>query len=461
MTDFNNQNGNTPENNETNWSVNANVNGDTPSDNANNQNSEWNFDSYDTQTNASAPNPKKPSGKKGGKIALGIAGGILSVAVVGFSIYGVYSAFNTMGNAGGFISGEDGPQSSQSQVDENLPSLDINGTPNTEETVAADGKLTTTQIAEKVKPSVVGIVQYQYTSSSIAAAGEGSGVIMTSDGYILTNAHVIEGASGIKAVLSDGTEYEARVVGSDTRTDLAVIKIDAENLTPAEFGDSDALKDGEKVVAIGNPGGLAFAGSVTQGIVSGTNRQVSSEYGDMKYIQTDAAINPGNSGGALVNEYGQVIGINSSKIAATEYEGIGFAIPMNDAKPIIDDLIQNGRVTGRVMLGVYNPIAVDEIAARVYGVPTGVQIAATDPNSDLAKKGVMAGDIITAINDTPVSSVADIRNIIDEFKPGDTVKLAVYRRTQGQKDKSFEVVVALMEDTTSSVTQQQMPQFQN
>lgn len=440
---------------------------------------QWDYASYDTyraytnpnanseagtnQYNASQPNtnpPKKPSGKKGGKVVLSIAGGVLAVAVLGFSVFGVYSAFFNKGIVSNMLNNNTTEnQSSSSQVDPNLPSLNINDTPESEQTTSADGILATEQIAEKVKPSVVGVVQYQYNSQSIAASGEGSGVIMTSDGYIITNAHVIEDASGIKVVLNNGEEYEARIVGSDTRTDLAVIKIDAENLTAAEFGDSDALKDGQKVVAIGNPGGLTFAGSVTQGIISGTNRIVSSDYGDMEYIQTDAAINPGNSGGALVNEYGQVIGINSAKISDTDYEGIGFAIPMNSAKPIIDDLIQNGRVTGRVMLGIYNPIDVDEIAARVYGVPTGVQITSTDPNSDLAQKGVIAGDIITAINGTAISSTSDIRNIIDDFKVGDSVTLSVYRRTQ-QGDKTFDVSVTLMEDTTTSSTVQQTPQVQ-
>ncbi len=277
---------------------------------------QWDFENYGSGESQQPKQDKPPKNGKGSKIALGIAGGVLAAAVVGFSIFGVYSAFY----AKGMTDKNDNNQQSQSQNSGNLPSMDINDTPEADETSSVDGELTTEQIAEKVKPSVVGIVQYQYTSSSISAAGEGSGVIMTADGYILTNAHVIEGASGIKVVLNNGEEYEARVIGSDTRTDLAVIKIEAENLTPADFGDSDSLKDGEKVVAIGNPGGLTFAGSVTQGIVSGTNRVVSSDYGDMTYIQTDAAINPGNSGGALVNEFGQVVGINSSKISAQKFQ---------------------------------------------------------------------------------------------------------------------------------------------
>ncbi|MFQ9872731.1 MAG: S1C family serine protease [Oscillospiraceae bacterium] len=299
------------------------------------------------------------------------------------------------------------------------------------------------------------MVQYQYGSSSIEASGEGSGIIMTSDGYIITNAHVISGASGIKVVLNNGEEYEARVIGSDTRTDLAVIKIEANNLTPAEFGESSKMQEGDIVMAIGNPGGLTFAGSITQGILSGVNRQLSSSYGTTSVLQTDAAINPGNSGGALVNEYGQVIGINSSKISATDYEGIGFAIPIDDAKPIVDDLIQNGRVTGRVVLGVYNAQSVDEVASRVYGVPTGVLVGGTDPESDLAQKGVITGDIITKINNTDVTSTADIYTVLQDFEVGDSVKLTVFRRTSGQSDKTFEVTVTLMEDTGETTTQSQ------
>ena len=376
----------------------------------------------------------------------------MALGVLTFSGYGVYSAFFRSGSLQ--AGGSNSQQSSSSQ--ENLPSLNVESTPESETSSAsADGKLTAREVAAKVKPSVVGVVQYQYGSSSIEASGEGSGIIMTSDGYIITNAHVISGASGIKVVLNNGEEYEARVIGSDTRTDLAVIKIEANNLTPAEFGESSKMQEGDIVMAIGNPGGLTFAGSITQGILSGVNRQLSSSYGTTSVLQTDAAINPGNSGGALVNEYGQVIGINSSKISATDYEGIGFAIPIDDAKPIVDDLIQNGRVTGRVVLGVYNAQSVDEVASRVYGVPTGVLVGGTDPESDLAQKGVITGDIITKINNTDVTSTADIYTVLQDFEVGDSVKLTVFRRTSGQSDKTFEVTVTLMEDTGETTTQSQ------
>lgn len=416
----------------------------------------WKFEDYDAAAGRGKPpkqkKPKTPGKNRGLKVFAGILGGVMALGVLTFSGYGVYSAFFRSGSLQ--AGGSNSQQSSSSQ--ENLPSLNVESTPESETSSAsADGKLTAREVAAKVKPSVVGVVQYQYGSSSIEASGEGSGIIMTSDGYIITNAHVISGASGIKVVLNNGEEYEARVIGSDTRTDLAVIKIEANNLTPAEFGESSKMQEGDIVMAIGNPGGLTFAGSITQGILSGVNRQLSSSYGTTSVLQTDAAINPGNSGGALVNEYGQVIGINSSKISATDYEGIGFAIPIDDAKPIVDDLIQNGRVTGRVVLGVYNAQSVDEVASRVYGVPTGVLVGSTDPESDLAQKGVITGDIITKINNTDVTSTADIYTVLQDFEVGDSVKLTVFRRTSGQSDKTFEVTVTLMEDTGETTTQSQ------
>ena len=416
----------------------------------------WKFEDYDAAAGRGKPpkqkKPKTPGKNRGLKVFAGILGGVMALGVLTFSGYGVYSAFFRSGSLQ--AGGSNSQQSSSSQ--ENLPSLNVESTPESETSSAsADGKLTAREVAAKVKPSVVGVVQYQYGSSSIEASGEGSGIIMTSDGYIITNAHVISGASGIKVVLNNGEEYEARVIGSDTRTDLAVIKIEANNLTPAEFGESSKMQEGDIVMAIGNPGGLTFAGSITQGILSGVNRQLSSSYGTTSVLQTDAAINPGNSGGALGNEYGQVIGINSSKISATDYEGIGFAIPIDDAKPIVDDLIQNGRVTGRVVLGVYNAQSVDEVASRVYGVPTGVLVGGTDPESDLAQKGVITGDIITKINNTDVTSTADIYTVLQDFEVGDSVKLTVFRRTSGQSDKTFEVTVTLMEDTGETTTQSQ------
>lgn len=282
----------------------------------------------------------------------------------------------------------------------------------------------------------------------------------------MTNAHVIEGAKGITVQLSDGTSYEGRVVGSDTQTDLAVIKIDAAGLTAAVFGNSDQVKMGEKVLAIGNPQSMAFVGSATQGIVSGLNREVTAggqngtavtHYTNL--IQTDAAINPGNSGGALVNEYGQVIGINSAKVAATGAEGMGFAIPSNQAKEIVDDLIAYGRVTGRVRLGIY-AIEVDEVLARLNHVPTGLLVQSTEEGSDISSKGVVPGDIITKVDGTEIAGTSDLSEVIEGKKPGDTVELEVYRPSQrpNGEGRFFNITVALMEDMGDTTAQQ--PQTQ-
>lgn len=417
----------------------------------------WNFSEYDNTS-------KKPEGKKkrkGLRVFTAIICSMLAVTVVGFAGYGIYAI--SIGDPSG---GQTAPASPDADGSSGTPMLDINDVPSTPETVSTDGRLTTAQIAAKVQPSVVGVVAYLSGGQNIYGYGtgaiaqsEGSGIIMSTDGYIVTNAHVVSGAVGLKVVLNNGEEYEARLVGSDVNTDLAVIKIEADNLTPAEFGDSSSLQVGEDVIAIGNPGGLELASSVTKGIVSGVDRPIKSE--DVGYvmncIQTDAAINPGNSGGALVNSYGQVVGINSSKIAETSYEGLGFAIPITEAKPIVDDLIANGRVTGRVLLGVTGK-DIDETTARYNNAPVGFMILSTEPGSDIASKGVVAGDIITKIDGEEVTSSSDIAEYLRKFKPDDKVTLTIFRRTSGKRDTTFEVSVALMEDRGSTTeTQPETP----
>ena len=420
----------------------------------------WNYNDYnhsnytaeetDSQEFFGSEEMKSPKRKKrrGLAIAGTVLGGILAVGVFSLAGVGIYSLVNT--NQPLLPSGTTSGTPS-SGGDANYPGLTIETIPEggTSDTTTTGEGLSTVEIAEKVKPSVVGIVQYQ-RSNTIAASGEGSGIIMSDDGYIVTNAHVVSGADGIKVVLENNEEYEASIIGIDTQTDIAVIKINADNLACASFGDSSQLKVGESVVAIGNPGGLEFAGSVTKGIVSALDRPIRSEVGyTMNCIQTDAAISPGNSGGPLVNSYGQVVGITSSKIAETDYEGIGFAIPIAQAKPVIDELIKNGRVTGRVKLGITIQ-EIDSVAADVYGMPSGILVISTEPDSDVANKGVVPGDIITEVNGQSVSSLADVRAIIDGDKPGDIIQLTVFRRTNGQADRTFQVDVALMEDDGSS-----------
>ena len=282
-------------------------------------------------------------------------------------------------------------------------------------------ELTVPQIIAKARPSVVAISTVSGWSS-----GTGSGVIMTEDGTILTNAHVVNGAQSITVRVMDGGEYEATLIGLDEKTDLAVIKIDADNLTPAEFGDSSSIVQGEIAVAIGNPLGLAFEGSVTQGIISAVSREMEVEGRTMTYIQTDAAINPGNSGGALVNGSGQVIGINSVKVSSSDVEGLGFAIPISVALPIAEQLTTYGYVTGRPSIGISGGNVTDYMV-YYYRIPRGVLVELVTPDSGADLGGVEVGDVIVALNGVSATSMSALTNEKDKYNPGDTVTLTVYR----------------------------------
>lgn len=331
------------------------------------------------------------------------------------------------------------------------------------ETSQPEGKneLSTEDIAQKVQPSIVGIMVYTKDSAQqYQEYGSGSGIILSEDGYITTNAHVVlqENRAEVTPVdkidvyLNNGEVCTAVLVGADPRTDLAVLKIGKNNLVAAEFGDSTALKVGEKAVAIGNPAGLTLAGSLTQGIISGVNRNITvgtSNY-TMNCIQTDAAINPGNSGGALVNKYGQVVGINSSKIAQTDYEGIGFAIPVHEAQPVIDNLIANGYVANRVRIGI-TFTSIPESMGELMGVPAGLRVVSVDKTTDASQKGISAGDIITKIDGTEVVELEDVSAVLEGKKPGDTAVLTIYRATEEQN--TFDVEVVLSEDTSGRVTE--------
>ena len=309
-----------------------------------------------------------------------------------------------------------------------------------------EGRMTIPQVAKRVSPSVVAVLQYENTGMYYEAIGMGSGIIMTEDGYIITNAHVVEQGSEFKVELHDGTAYDAQVVGYDSPTDLALLKINAEGLHAAEFGDSTALEVGETVVAIGNSVTPEFSGSVTRGIVSALDRKIQTSTYEMTFIQTDAAINPGNSGGALANEFGQVVGINTSKITGEGYEGIGFAIPISNAKPILDDILQNGRVTGRVRLGI-TVQTVDEINARKEDIPLGLMIVEIDEAADIARRGVLTYDIITHVDGTRVYTHSNLRAALELHQAGDAVELTIYRRLSPTRAEELVVQVRLMEDT--------------
>ena len=278
--------------------------------------------------------------------------------------------------------------------------------------------------ARMVGPAVVGITNKAYVRDffnrvQLAERGTGSGVIYDKSGLIVTNNHVVEGASEIVVSLSDGTSVPGKILGTDPATDLAVVKIDAQNLPVAEFGDSSDIQVGEPAIAIGNPLGLEFRGSVTVGVISALNRSVQVGERNFNLIQTDAAINPGNSGGALVNADGKVIGINSAKI--------GFAIPINSVKPIIKELAEKGKVAHPYV----GASLIDKTIAEHYGFDAdlkgGLLIMKLAKNGPLALAGAHTGDIILAFDGKKTSSVADLRDEINKHKAGDNVTVTILR----------------------------------
>lgn len=324
-------------------------------------------------------------------------------------------------------------------------------------TASANGFASTfskAQIIELTAPSVVGIDTYYTASNNFGfpfgngssqngdnqqvQAGSGSGIILTSDGYIVTCKHVVAGAETIKVILNDDTEHEATLVGSDSRSDLAVIKIDATNLSPATLGDSDMLTVGEDVIAIGNPLG-ELRGTATSGIISALSREVTVENTSMKLIQTDAAISPGNSGGGLFNASGSLVGIVNAKASSSNSEGLGFAIPVSSVKTIISDLIDHGYVLGRAYLGVYtqdvtlasdanNGGSMNGLFGNFFGSGAScVQIAQIVSGSAAEKAGLKSGDLILKVNDTQIDSNVTLASVIAGFNAGDTATLTIQR----------------------------------
>ncbi len=296
----------------------------------------------------------------------------------------------------------------------------------------ATGALSITEISAKVSPSVVGIVNTQSVMTWFGAAeqdGSGSGIIISEDGYILTNNHVIDNSSQLKVVLGTGDEYEAVVVGKDIKTDLAILKINAKGLPAAELGKSSELAVGDLAVAIGNPLGLEFYGSVTSGIISALNRTMNVEGREYTLIQTDAAINPGNSGGPLVNKYGQVVGINTVKISSSTAEGMGFAIPIDVAVPIVNDLISSGYVTGRPLIGIASR-DISENMAEYYGMPVGIYVVSVEAGTGAEAAGIKQGDIIIEADGERVKNYDELNKVKDKFKAGDNITLKIIRSGQ-------------------------------
>ena len=288
----------------------------------------------------------------------------------------------------------------------------------------AAGEMTLQDIYKKLIPSVVSI-----TALSTNSKSTGTGIIMSGDGYIITNYHVVSGAQSVSVLLNSGEEYPAARVGGDETSDLVVLKIDAQNLTAAEFGSSDSVEVGDSVVAIGDPLGTELRGTMTDGIICGIHRDVHVGDRTMTLMQTNAALNSGNSGGPLVNMSGQVIGINTMKISSsyTAVEGIGFAIPISIAKPIVDELVEKGYVSGRPAFG----FTVEPLSTQMklfYDLPSNLYIHQVEESSDAYAQGIRPGDIITAIDGTRVSTLDEFNTVKNQFSAGDVVTLTIYHK---------------------------------
>ena len=297
-------------------------------------------------------------------------------------------------------------------------------------------------IYSSVIDSVVSI-----SSMTSSGTSSGTGIIMSSDGYVITNHHVITGALVISVLTNDNQEFEAALVGSDEMSDLAVLKIDARGLQAAEFGDSSKLRVGDSVVAIGDPLGVQLRGTMTNGIISAINRDLTVGDRTMTLIQTNAALNNGNSGGPLINCYGQVIGINTVKMssyytATASVEGLGFAIPISVAKPIIDELIENGYVAGRPAIGISGD-SLPSYYRTYYRLPEGVYVTSVNEGSDAKAKGIREGDIVTTINGERISSIDELNTVKNQYAAGDEVTLTVYR-----SGTYYEVTVTLVDQAT-------------
>ena len=300
-------------------------------------------------------------------------------------------------------------------------------------------ELTLRELYERCIPSVVGITAMVPDGSGYFW---GTGIILTEDGYIVTNTHILDGTDSVTVTLWDDQELAAKLVGADNVSDLAVLKVEAEGLTPAEFCGT-AVSVGDAVAALGNPLGEELRGTLTDGIISAINRDVSYNSHSMTLLQTNAAINEGNSGGPLLNMYGQVVGITNMKMMGTSaysaIEGIGFAIPTSTIQEVVNQLLRNGRVTGRAAIGVtIGPIPED--AAAAYSLPDGLYVVSVAEGSDAAAKGLAEGDVITAIDGQGVTTTAQVGEIIAGLEVGDTITMTVYRNGE-----TFDVEVALVE----------------
>ena len=393
------------------------------------------------QTGAKPPRKKKKG--TGKRIVRGTVALVLAAA---------------MGFAGGFVGAKFGG-SGKVVIQQAAPSSTASSSGSTDNGITAASStgsaLTTEQVADLVSPSVVVITteqvvysQWSWYGQNQVESGAGSGVIISSDGYILTCAHVVDGASSITVTIGD-KDYTATLVGEDTTSDIAVIKIDADGLTPATVGDSDSLKVGQNVMAVGNPLG-ELGGTVTGGMISALNRSVtiqgSSSVNTMSLIQMDASVSPGNSGGGLFNMNGELIGIVNAKSSSSDAEGLGFAIPINDAIKVAQELLENGYVTGRPYLGITYLAVEDAQTAAQLGVNAyGVYVVEVVKGGPAEKAGLQAGDRIVSVDGTEIATKDDLGTLMQKHAAGDTLSVTIAREGQMQT-----INVTLGEKTASN-----------
>lgn len=439
----------------------------------------YSYVNYYSDPNGGDPN-KKPKKKHTG---LKVAAFVLAMVLVSGGSIGVYEGIRSSNadNSSSIVASNDS-SAAESSTGDSSSSKKSDSSQSWIQLASTNGSMSVADIVKKVTPSVVG-VQSTFSSSngsnnnpmngyggffgygsqgnngSQGMTGVGTGIIMSKDGYIVTNAHVIYDdeygygeASSVQIQMSDEeTTYDARIVAYDKEADIAVLKIDADNLTPAEFGDSSSCEVGEMVVAIGNPLGLQFQNTVTCGIISALDRKVTINDNTMTLIQMDTAINNGNSGGPLINSSGQVIGINSAKMSSTysgeaTVEGIGFAIPMSEAKSIVDDLINYGYVTGRPQLGI-SCQDVTEAVSQAYNIPVGAYIFSVTAGGAADQAGLQPGDVITGIQDQTISTTEELNAVKNQYKAGDTITLTYVRAGETKK---VDVTLAEVQQTENN-----------
>ena len=405
--------------------------------------------SYTAQPEEARKPAKKRKKADGGKIARSAVALVLAAA---------------MGFAGGFVGARVGNSGSKVVIQQVAPSSNSNSNSDSASAVSTSSSgMTTAQVSEMVSPSVVVITteqvvysQWSWYGQNQVESGAGSGVIISSDGYILTCAHVVSGASNITVTIGD-TDYTATVVGEDDTSDVAVIKIDATDLTPATVGDSDSLAVGESVLAVGNPLG-ELGGTVTSGIISALNRSVTiqgtSSTNTMSLIQMDASVSPGNSGGGLFNMNGELIGLVNAKSSSSDAEGLGFAIPINDAIKVAQDLLENGYVSGRPYMGItYLAVTDAQTAAQLNVSAYGVYVVDVVQGGPADKAGLKAGDRIVSIDGTEIAQKDDLGTLIQKHAAGDTLSITVARDGQMQT-----VSLTLGEKNAQTQAQQQAQQ---